>query len=196
MKARHLDHWTNGARRRQRESNSRFRVEGPADWPLSDGVVEVPPRVGLGFALLQSASFPEGWDRGSRAGARTRNSWLTASRDAVSLPWNKMEPRDGVEPSTLRYKGSAGAGRRGVVRDRGVDPRPRRFRAGRAGRSVPSAVRAQGVDPRWRASKAHALAGGARSYGARRGSRTRLSRFGRPVPLPLGQTRDGAPGGT
>ena len=54
-----------------------------------------------------------------------------------------------------------------MVRDRGVDPRSRRFRAGRAGRSVPinfvRPVRARGVEPRWQASKARPLAGGTRS---------------------------------
>src|SRR5262245_14428847 len=44
-----------------------------------------------------------------------------------------MEPRDGVDPSELRYKGSAGAGRQGVmVRDGGLEPPPRWFRARQA----------------------------------------------------------------
>src|SRR5262249_27562178 len=43
------------------------------------------------------------------------------------------EPGDGVDPSWLRYKGSAGAGRRGVVvRDGGLEPPPRWVRARRA----------------------------------------------------------------
>ena len=66
---------------------------------------------------------------------------IAGSQPAV-MPFHHTgmrEPRDGVEPSWLRYKGSAGAGRRGMVR-------------------------ARGVDPRWQASKAHLLAGGARSF--------------------------------
>ena len=74
-----------GAWRRQRESNPRFRVESPADWPLSDSVVEVPPGVEPGFALLQSASFPEGWDPGVLGGNRTPIRRLTADGSAIEL---------------------------------------------------------------------------------------------------------------
>ena len=76
--------------------------------------MEVPPRVELGFALLQSAPFPEGWDRGVLGGNRTPISRLTADGSAIELQGH-VEPRDGVDPSELRYKGSAGAGRQGVL---------------------------------------------------------------------------------
>src|SRR5689334_9373124 len=104
-----------------------------------------------------------------------------------------MEPRDGVDPSWLHYGCSAGAGRRGVVRWFGTEVSIL-VRTGSEPGELAAASRARfGLEVSNPAGRLQRPASSPEApdhyHGARRGSRTRLSWFGRPAPLPLGQTR-------
>ena len=135
----------------------------------------------------------------TRVGALGRNrTYVTPGKSRVDepaigrgRPWRSMEPRDGVDPSKLRYECSSGAGRQGeVVPPLGLEPRSHGVRARSIGIIGRRRMPARRKAARRRTSTRSTLQLSENPHGGAAGTRTQLCRsrrFYRPARCPYRQ---------